>query len=442
MSRIVTLLASLATVGLAHTALAQNRELGGTGELLDGIVALVDSGVVLKSELDFRMENVAANFVQQQMSLPPERRGQLPPRAILEDQVLDQLILEEIQLQRADKIGIEVSDDQVNLVLTDIAGNAGMTLEQLPQLLASEGIDYNRFRDEQKRELIIRTLERADVVSKITINPREFEQCMNRSVATQTDNFEYNISHILVAFSPDASSDEIAAAEAKIRDIGRQLDEGADFAQLAVAYSDAQTALEGGSLGWRKGSELPTVFATEVPKLKVGEHSTPIRGGGGFHIVRLNEMRGSEPTMIDQIHARHILLSPTAVLDDDATKQKLRGLREQIVNGDDFATLATAVSEDPQSAVDGGDLGWQTLDTFVPEFSSELASLEIGEVSEPFRTPYGWHIAEVLGRRTYDMSDELREQDCRQQIGNRKVDEEREIWRRRIRDEAYVQKKL
>jgi peptidyl-prolyl cis-trans isomerase SurA len=423
-------------------AVAQNRELGSSGALLDGVAALVDTGLVLKSEVRERMQVVSDNFTQAMMELPPAERGQLPPVAILEQQVLDQLILEEIQVQRAKTVGIEIGDDDLNQVLAELARSAGMTLTDLPAFIESQGISYPSFREDQRRELAIRALERAEVVQRIAINPRELEQCVERAVATQTDDFEYNVSHILIGFPSDAPAEVIDEAEAKIRDIGRQLDEGADFAQLAVAYSEAQTALEGGSLGWRRGAELPTQLAADVLTLTVGEHSTPIRSAGAFHIVRLNNLRGTEPTLVDQVRARHILLTPTEVLDNDATEQKLRGIRQQILDGDDFATTAEAVSEDTGSAVDGGDLGWMMLDDYDPAFSAMLESLEPGELSEPFRTPFGWHIAELTDTRSYDMTEDLREQSCRQQIGNRMVTEESEIWRRRLRDLAYVQKKI
>lgn len=426
----------------ASSAFAQNRELGSTGQLLDGIAALVDTGVVLKSELRERMQVVTDNFTRAMLELPPAERGQLPPVAELERQVLAQLILEEIQVQRAKSVGIEIGDNDLNQVLAELARSAGMTLGDLPAFIESQGLSYASFREDQRRELAIRALERAEVVNRIAINPRELEQCLNRAVATQTDDFEYNISHILISFDPDGPPLAIDEVEERVRDIARQLDLGADFAQLAVAYSEAQTALEGGSLGWRKGAELPTVFAADVLALEVGEHSTPIRSAGAFHIVRLNDMRGAAPAMVDQVRVRHILLTPTEVLDDDATRQKALGIRQQIVGGEDFATLASALSEDRGSAVDGGDLGWMSLDEYDPAFAAMIETLEPGEISQPFRTPFGWHIAELTDTRSYDMTDDLRSQNCRQQIGNRMVDEEREIWRRRLRDQAYVKEMI
>lgn len=443
MRKITSVIAGFALgFACAQHAAAQTRELGSSGELLDGIAALVDTGVVLKSELQRRIQTVASNFVQQQMQLPPEQRGQLPPLSILEDQVLDQLIVEEIQVQRADAIGIVIGDDVLNQVLGEYATTLGVTLGELPALVESEGESYQAFREEWRRDLKIRQLERVQVMERISINQRALEQCLEQVAAAAVDNFEYNVSHILLGFSADATPEEIAAVEDVARDIVRQLDDGGDFAQLAIEYSDSVTALEGGGLGWRRGGELPPVFAADVLELEPGEHSIPIRGNGSFHIVQLNDRRGGEPQLVDQFRPRHILLSPTEVLDSDATRQKMEGVRDQILGGDDFAAIAAAVSEDARSAVDGGDLGWSTLDDFVPEFATELGQLEIGEVSEPFVTRYGWHIAEVTDRRSHDVTQELQEQQCRSQIGNRRLEEEREVWRRRLRDEAYVDKRL
>ena len=426
----------------ACTAHAQTRELGASGELLDGIAALVDDGVVLKSELASRMRIVADNFAASQAELPPDQRGQLPPLPVLEQQVLDQLIIEQIQLQRADRVGLQITDDILNQVIGRVASNVGTSFDNFPAWLESQGVDYQQFREDQRRDIIITQLEQREVVDQIMINPRELQQCLANSLLTEADAVEYNISHILIGFDPDAGTAAVAAAEAKVRDIARQLDEGADFAELAVSYSESQTALEGGLLGWRRGAELPTIFADDVRSLAPGEHSTPIRGGGGFHIVRLNDLRGREPEFVDQFRARHILLAPTELLDDDATRQRIEGVRQQILDGDDFGTVASAISDDEGSGVDGGDLGWSVPDDFVPEFGSVLQSLEIGEISEPFKTQFGWHIAQVTDRRTYDMTDELRELSCRNQIGQGKAVEESELWRQRIRNQAYVVKRI
>jgi peptidyl-prolyl cis-trans isomerase SurA len=436
----------LAVCLASSVAAPQTRELGSTGELLDGIAAVVENGVVLKSEVQSRLALVLNNFRQQQAQLPAAQRSQLPPLSVLERQVLDQLVLEEIQVQRADRLGIVIGDDLLNQLLATVAQNLNISLEQLPEALAAQHIDYATYREDQRKELMIGQLEQRDVTSRISVAPRELQQCLARLEATQTNEFDYNVSHILIGFAPSASQSEVADAQARAERIVEQLDEGADFAQLALTYSESQTALQGGALGWRKGSELPSMFADEVTRLEPGEHSQPIRTTGGFQIVKLNDMRGAERVVVDQVHLRHILLRPTEILDDDATLQKLIGIRNQLEAGEDFGAIASAVSDDPSSATDGGDLGWVELGAdppeFAPEFEEELAKLKVNELSQPFHTRYGWHLAEITGKRTHDTTDELKQQRCQREIRASKAEEERDLWLRQLRDEAFVDYRL
>jgi peptidyl-prolyl cis-trans isomerase SurA len=434
-------LCAVAALG-ASFAHAQNRELGSTGELLDGVAAVVEEGVVLKSELEQRIQVVSRNLREQQAQLPPEQRRQLPPTSVLERQVLDQLILREIQLQRANRIGIEVSDDLLNQALANVADNLGFTLEELPTALAAENIDYATYREDSRQDLIIEQLQQRDVISRITITPRELQQCLNAAETNASNEFDYNISHILIGISASASPSEIEAARQRIEDIYERLEAGEDFARVAVATSHAQTALEGGSLGWRKGSQLPTLFADTVLRMKPGEFSRPIQSSGGFQIVKLNEMRGAERVMVDQLLVRHILLRPDEILDDAAVRQKLLGIRQQILGGDEFGPIAESVSEDTVSAAEGGSLGWVAPGDFVPEFEQVLASLPLNTLSEPFQTRFGWHIVEVLDRRSYDRTDEVKEEECARQIRANKAEEERELWLRRLRDQAFVDVRL
>lgn len=427
---------------LAAQAWPQTRELGGQGELLDGIAAVVDSGVVLKSELDQRTRIVMANLRQSQRQAPPEQRRPLPPLSVVEGQVLDQLILRQIQLQRAERFGIEVSDEMLNQALSSIAQDNGMTLDQMPQALAAEGIDYAMFREETREQLILDQLRQRDVVARISITPREMERCLARSSSSLAEDVDYNISHILIGLSPSAGREETEAARAEVREVMEQLDNGADFAQLAITHSDGQGALEGGALGWRKGSQLPTLFADRVIAMEPGEVSEPIQSASGFHIVRLNDVRGAQPVMVDQMRVRHILMRPNEILDDATVRQRLSEIREQILAGDDFGAIAQALSEDPASAAENGDLGWVGPGTFVPEFEQKLAELEVGELSEPFRTRFGWHIAEITDKRTHDTTEEIKEQRCAEQIRESKVEEQEELWLRQIRDEAFVERRL
>ncbi len=438
------LIACAALAAVPGLVAAQTRELGSGGELLDGIAAVVDDGVVLKSDLEQRMDLVTRQLEQQQVQTPADQRRPLPPRNVIEKQVLDQLVLKEVQLQRAKRLGITVSDQMLNQALSGVAQKLGITLEQLPQALAQQDINYTMYREDSRDDLIVQQLLQRDVLSHITVTPRELQQCLDKQAATQASDRDYNISHILVGVSPSASQQEIEAAKKKIEEAYAKLKSGEDFTQVAVTYSDSEDALKGGSLGWRKGSELPTVFANVVPKLKPGGFSEPIQSASGFHIVELNDVRGAQRVVEEQLHVRHILLKPNAIQDDDAVKQRLLGIRQQIESGQDFGPIAKAISEDPVSASDGGDLGWITLGggEYPPEFEDALKKLQVGVLSEPFKTRYGWHLAEVTAKRKHDMTDELKKEHCAEQVRNSKAEEERELWLRRLRDQAYVDERM
>jgi peptidyl-prolyl cis-trans isomerase SurA len=431
-------LALCAVSFVATVAHAQERGLGAGGQMLDGVAAVVNDGVVLKSELSERLEFVIANMRKQQEEQPADKRRALPPTAVIEQQVLEQLVLREIQLQRAKRVGINVSDDMLNEALTRVATNLGYTLEELPTVLAAQNVDYVSYREDSRQDMIIEQLQQRDVINRIAITPRELDQCLASATANASNEFDYNISHILISVPANATAQDIEKARQRIEEIHTRLDNGEDFARLAVATSHAQTALDGGSLGWRKGAQLPTLFRDSVIHMKPGEYSQPIQAGSGFQIVKLNEMRGAERTMVDQLHVRHILLRPNEILDDAAVRQKLLGVRAQIVGGAEFATVARAVSEDPQSASDGGDLGWLSPGDTAPDFEQAMAKLPLHQLSEPVRSRFGWHLIEVLDARSHDVTDEKKREDCGRQIRQAKAEEERELWLRRLRDQTYV----
>jgi peptidyl-prolyl cis-trans isomerase SurA len=435
---LIAVCGALIGVATVTSALAQERGLGSGGELLDGVAAVVDDGVVLKSELSDRMALVMDNLRKQQEQQPAEQRRPLPPQSVIEQQVLEQLVLREIQLQRAKRVGINVSDDMLNEALSRVAQNLGYTLEELPTVLAAQNVDYAAYREDSRQDMIIEQLQQRDVVNRIRITPRELDQCLANADVNAANAFDYNISHILISVPANATAQDIEKAKQRIDEIHSRLDAGEDFARLAVATSHAQTALDGGSLGWRKGSQLPTLFKDAVLRLKPGEYSEPIQSGSGFQIVKLNEMRGAERTMVDQLHVRHILLRPNELLDEAAIRQKLLGIRAQIVGGDDFATVAKAVSEDPASAADGGDLGWLSPGDTAPEFEQAIANLAMNEISQPIKSRFGWHLVQVLERRSHDITDEKKREDCGRQIRAAKAEEERELWLRRLRDQTFV----
>jgi len=436
------IVSALASTVFVSSAFAQDRDLGAGGDLLDGVAAIVEEGIVLKSELADRIDLVMKNLRAQQEKQPLEQRRPLPPMSVLETQVLDQLVLREIQMQRAKRVGINVSDDLLNQALSRVAENLGYTLEELPAVLAGENVNYAMYREDSRQDLMIEQLQQRDVIARINVSPRELEHCLVERSANATNQFDYNISHILISVPGNATPDQVEAAHQKIEEIYSRLEAGEDFARLAVAASHAQTALDGGALGWRKGAQLPSLFADTVVKMQAGEYSRPIQSGAGFQIVKLNEMRGSERVMVDQLHVRHILLKPNEILDEDAVKQKMLGLRSQIVAGGDFATIARTMSDDTASATDGGDLGWISPGDFVPEFEQLVATLPLNELSEPLKSRYGWHLVQVLDRRSHDTTDEVKREECARQVRASKAEEERELWLRRLRDQAFVEIRL
>jgi peptidyl-prolyl cis-trans isomerase SurA len=415
-------------------ARAQTRDIGAHGELLDRIAAIVNDGLVLKSELDEQMDAVTKRLQEQKVELPPE--------SVLRQQVLERLILQEIQTQRAKHVGLTISDEQLNGALQEIAQRNKIPFDQLPTALGAQGVDYKQYRESMRKELTLSTLRQRDVIAHINVSPHELDQYLARQQSAAS-NDEFNVSHILLSLPQAATPQQLEDITKKANDIAGRATKGEDFGQLAIANSNSQTALDGGQLGWRKGSQLPEFVLNLVVKMKPGDVSAPVRTPSGFHIVKLNERRGGESQVIvNQIHVRHILLK-TNELDDDATvREKLVKLRQRILKGEDFAGIASATSEDPGSAPDGGDLGWSAPGTFVPEFDKEIADLKPNEISEPFKTRYGWHVVQMLGTRTYDSTDDVRRQKAFAAIRESKADEETELWLRRLRDEAFVEIKM
>ncbi len=419
---------------LAGPVLAQTRDLGARGELLDRVAATVNEGIVLQSELDEQTYLIAQRLRAQNLELPPQN--------VLRQQVLERLVMQELQMQRADRAGIKISDETLNGALKDVAQRNNLPLDQLPEALASQGIDYAAYRETIRKELTLQILRQRDVIARINVSPRELEQFLEKQSKMPSEANEYNVSHILIAVPQAATPDQLDEAAKRANEVHERATKGEDFAQLAVQFSNSQTALEGGSLGWRKGPELPTFLAELVARLKPGEVSEPLRTPSGYHLVKLNEQRGQTQVIVDQVHARHILMKPTELQDDATVQQKLATVRERIMKGEDFAAVAQVTSEDPGSASEGGDLGWTGPGTFVPEFEQRLAALQENEISEPFRTQFGWHIVQLLGKRQFDSTDDLRRQRAFAQLRESKADEETELWLRRLRDEAYVELRL
>ena len=435
MHRIKLLLAGLLLAGLwTAPAKAQTLDLSDTGVLLEGIAAVVNDGVVLLSELQEQTQLIVQRL--------REENTELPSPDVLTAQILERLVINELQLQRAEMAGITAPDSLLNRALADVARRNGTTLSQLPQLLAADGIDYNAYRREMRQQLIVEQLRQREVISRINVTPRELEEYLEREESAAYRFMRYKVSHILISISAASTPEEINAAAAEAEELYKRILDGEDFAQLALAYSDAQNALEGGSMGWRDGDSLPTLFADVVPRLEAGQTAAPVRSASGFHLIRVEDVQGNERIMENQVRARHILLKPNEIMDDSVIEQRLREIRTDILNGDDFGAIAKAVSEDPGSAVEGGDLGWSGPGSFVPEFEQMLDQLAENDISEPFRSPFGWHIVQLLERRVHDATDDVREERAVAAIRESKLAEETELWIRQMRDEAFVEYRL
>jgi peptidyl-prolyl cis-trans isomerase SurA len=408
----------------------------GSGELLDGIAAVVNEGVVLVSQLETETANITRRL--------REQKTELPPAAVLRKQVLERLIVEEIQVQRAERLGVNVPDEMVNNALNDVATRNQINFADLPRALEAQGLDYRDYRDSIRRELQLQILRQRDVLQRINISPRELEQFLAKQKNGVDQASEYNLAHILVSVPVSATSEDLAAREARAKEVFAKARSGEDFAQLAVAYSDSGTNVQGGALGWRPGSQLPSVVVDAIPGMKPGDVTEPLRTPSGFHIFKLLEVRGGVQQAVEaQVHARHILLQTNELEDDSTVQTKLKGIRTRIVEqNEDFAAIAAVTSADKGSAVDGGDLGWTGPGSFVPDFEKTLNSLKENEISEPFKTQFGWHIVQLLGRRMHDTTDDVRRNRAFAALRESKAEEETELWLRRLRDEAFVEYKM
>ncbi len=412
-------------------AMAQG-ELSSTGVPLDGVVAVVNEGIVTRSALARQVESITKRAREQEM--------QLPPADVFEGQVLERLIVEEVQMQRAERVGIVISDQMLNTAITRVADEAGVKFEDLPELLAQDGIRYSDYRNELRRQLTMDQLRRIEVMGRIAVSTREIDHCLADLDDNMVINSDYNLSHILISIPDSATGAEILESEEEANRVYQENQDGAAFSEMAVRHSDSQAALEGGALGWLKGSELPTLFFDIMDTLEAGEVSPPVRNVSGFHIVKINELRSAnQHSEIEQTNVRHILIIPNEIIDDATARQRLEEAGERIEAGEDFAELAKLMSDDPGSVNEGGDMGWTNPGTFVPEFEEVAKNAEINVVSAPFRSQFGWHILEVMGRRTYDNTEDIKQNSCANRIRNSKLSNETELWVRRLRDEAYVE---
>lgn len=401
---------------------------------LDRVVAIVDTDVVMQSQLDQRVREVQQTIAKRGDSLPPEH--------VLGQQVLERLIIENIQLQIGDRSGIRITDEELNQAVGTIAQRNNLSLEQFRAALERDGLSYEDAREQIRREMIISRVRQRRVAERIQVSDQEVENFLNSESGKMQLSVEYRLANILIRVPDAASAEEIQAADRRAQELYQQLQQGADFAQLAIASSASETALEGGNMGWRKAAQLPAPFDSMIGALSVGETSEPIRTPGGFIMIKLLEKRGGETRVRDEVHVRHVLIKPSEIRSETETKRLAERVYERIMAGEDFAGLAKDFSEDPGSALNGGDLNWIDPNALVPEFRAVMAQTESGEVSKPFKSAFGWHVLQVMGRRATDGSEQFRKQQALSVLRNRKYEDELQAWLRQIRDEAYVESKL
>lgn len=424
----------VATLALCVNALFISQVQATPVTELDSIVAVVDDDVVTRRQLDQRVDTI-----KQQISL---KSAQMPNEELLQRQVLERLIIETLQMREAERLGIRVSEESLDRIVANIAKENQLTLTQLREVLLKDGVTFTQFRDNLRRELLINQLKQREVDNKVSVSEHEINAYLERTASLAARDEEYHLRHILIAVPDGSSPERIDEARGKAEQIRSELLNGADFASTAINHSDSRQALEGGDLGWRKAGELPSLFSEVVPNMQAGEISELLRNTSGFHILLLEEKRGGERHMVQQTHARHILIRTNEIASETEVLNALERVRERLKNSEDFAKLARAISEDPGSAAKGGDLGWASPGQFVPEFEQTMNSLAIGEISKPFKSQFGWHIMQVLERRNYDSTDEVNRSKALEALKKRKVSEDETQWLRSLRDNAYVEIRL
>lgn len=405
------------------------------GVTVDRIVAVVNDDVIMASELAVKVRTL-----RNQMR---EQNAQLPPADILERQVLESIIINKLQLQFAQNTGIQIDEETLNRTISNIAAENKLNLTQFREILERDGYNYEGFREDIRNEITISRLRQRQVDNRVTVTDREIDLLLANEEIQGGAETQYHLSHILIAMPEGATADEIEQARLVADKVKEDLENGADFAALAAEVSDGQQARQGGDLGWRKIEEIPSLFTAQAVKMKEGEVSEPIQSPSGFHIIKLSGLRNSDQVhIVTQTHARHILLRLNELLTEEEARQRLAQLKLRIEAGDDFAELARSHSEDPGSAINGGDLGWANPGDMVLEFQEQMDQLEPGEISEPFASPFGWHIVQVLERRQHDNTEDFRRAKAREIIRVRKTEEARQNWLRSLRDEAYVEYRL
>lgn len=398
---------------------------------LDRVAAIVDNDVVMYSQYQTRLKEVQQTIAK--------RGVQAPAEDVLRQQVMERLILDAIQLQIAERSGIRVSDEELNASMATIAERNGLTQQEFAQALAADGLTLQDAQEQIRHEMIISRVRQYRVAERIQVTDQEVQNFLASDLGKMQLAEEYQLANILIPVPDAATNDDLDKAQKTVASVVKQLEQGADFAQLAMTYSASENALEGGEMGWRKAAQLPPPFDRLLGGMSIGQVTEPARTAGGIILLKLLDKRGGDVMYRDEVHVRHILLKPSEIRSPEATQKLAQRLYERLRNGEDFAALAKQFSEDPGSALNGGDLNWIDPSSLVPVFREEMARTEIGQLSKPFESQFGWHVLQVLDRRSTDSSAQMREQQAVSLLRNRKYDEELQTWLRQIRDEAYVE---
>ena len=398
---------------------------------MDRIIAVVENEVLFESELRDMIQTISLQLNKRQVSLPPQD--------ILVSQVLERLIIKKVQMVTADRIGIKLDDDDLNNSIKGIAQNNNMSISQFRDAIEADGYDFNTFRETIRGDMIISRLHKVQVGDKIIISEREIDNFLATQEAQGGMEDAYYLLHILISVPEAASPKQVQAAQKKLKKVKLLIAEGGNFSEIASGYSDGQNALEGGVLGWRTQGELPSLFANHVPKLAVSEVSEVIRSASGFHLVKLTDKNSQETHMVKQTSASHILINTNELVSDEDAKSRLENLRLRVEKGQKFSELARAHSDDMVSALRGGDLGWASAGTMVPEFEQRMNALAKNQMSEVFKSRFGWHLILLHDRREQNMADEYKRTKAREQIHSRRKAEEVDTWLRELRDSSYVE---
>ena len=401
---------------------------------VDHIVAIVNDDLITRNELDKEIDKILARL--------SNAGQQVPPKSAVEKQVLDKLIEERLQVGKAISLGINVTPDMLATMIGNIAKSNSLTLSELRTALAAEGISFKSFQQQIEKQILLSRLKNQEIINKINVSDAEIDSLLKQDKQIGRKNTEYLIQHILIGLPEGASPAQIGAARDKAISIVEQLQQGADFSSLALLHSNGRNALEGGSLGWLKNNQLPSLFTDVVAGMSKGDISPPLRSSSGYHIIKLTDLKGNKQKFVTQTQARHILINTSEMVSDEDARTRLEQLYIRIEGGDDFARLARSHSDDKGSAIKGGELGWVSPGSVVKKFQEEMDKLQPGELSKPFRTEFGWHIVQVLDRRQHDNSEQILRSEARKIITERKAKDATDLYMRRLRDEAYIEIRL